>query len=168
MLRPRHSTTFSMRQRPPGARTGFFSARPRAFRIRPRYSTATRGHLVLSRGRLPRSVWATASTTPPFSEMRHPPGARRTSPDGQELVMNPQTEVTVADQLRALGTRGVLVQMAKRRQIIELRCEMPMCYCHKGRGYFDPRSTPLTDWAPTPDHYPQLRADGGQLVPWNV
>ena len=75
---------------------------------------------------------------------------------------------TVADKLRALGTRGVLVQMAQRGQIIELRCEMPMCYCHKGRGYFDPRSTPLTDWAPSPDHYPQLKADGGHLDPWNV
>lgn len=75
---------------------------------------------------------------------------------------------TVADQLRALGTRGVLVQIAQRGQIIELRCEMPMCYCHKGRGYFDPRSTPLTAWAPSPDHYPRLRADGGHLVPWNV
>jgi len=74
----------------------------------------------------------------------------------------------VAAQLRALGARGVLVQMAERRQIIELRCEMPMCYCHEGRGYFDPRSTPLTDWAPSPDHYPQLKADGGHLDPWNV
>jgi hypothetical protein len=75
---------------------------------------------------------------------------------------------TVADQLRELGTRGVLVQMAERGQIIKLRCEMPMCYCPKGRGCFDPRSTPLTDWAPSPDHYPRLRADGGHLVPWNV
>ena len=75
---------------------------------------------------------------------------------------------TVADQLRELGTRGVLVQMAQRGQIIELRCEMPMCYCHKGRGYFEPRSTPLPDWAPSPDHYPRLKADGGHLVPWNV
>ena len=78
------------------------------------------------------------------------------------------TADTVAEQLRALGTRGVLVQMAQRGQIIELRCEMPRCYCHKGRGYFDPRSTPLTAWAPSPDHYPRLRADGGHLVPWNV
>ena len=58
--------------------------------------------------------------------------------------------------------------MAQRGQIIELRCEMPKCYCHKGRGYFEPRSTPLPDWAPSPDHYPRLKADGGQLVPWNV
>ena len=75
---------------------------------------------------------------------------------------------TVADQLRKLGTRGVLVQMAQRGQIIELRCEMPKCYCHKGRGYFDPKSAPLSDWKPSADHYPRLKADGGHLVPWNV
>jgi hypothetical protein len=78
------------------------------------------------------------------------------------------TRDKVVDQLRELGTRGVLVQMAQRGQIVELRCEMPMCYCHKGRRHFDPRSNPLTDWAPTPDHYPRLKADGGHLVPWNV
>ena len=75
---------------------------------------------------------------------------------------------TLAGRLRALGTRGVLVQMAQRGQIIELRCEMPKCYCHKGRGYFDPKSTSRSDWAPSPDHYPRLKADGGHLVPWNV
>jgi hypothetical protein len=75
---------------------------------------------------------------------------------------------TVADQLRGFGTRGVLVQMAERGQIVELRCEMPKCYCHKGRGHFESRSTPLTDWAPSPDHYPRLKADGGHLVGWNV
>jgi hypothetical protein len=43
--------------------------------------------------------------------------------------MSPEATMgeTVADQLRALGRRGVLVQMAQRGQIIELRCEMPMC-----------------------------------------
>ena len=75
---------------------------------------------------------------------------------------------TLASRLRALGTRGVLVQMAQRGQILELRCEMPMCYCHKGRGYFEPKSSPLPAWAPTADHYPRLKADGGHLVPWNV
>jgi hypothetical protein len=77
-------------------------------------------------------------------------------------------EDTVAHQLRALGTRGVLVQMAQRGQLIELRCEMPTCYCQKGRSYFEPRATPLPAWAPSPDHYPRLKADGGHLVPWNV
>jgi hypothetical protein len=82
--------------------------------------------------------------------------------------VEPIKEDTVATRLRALGTRGVLVQMAERGQIIELRCEMPKCYCHRGRAYFEPRSTPLPAWAPSPDHYPQLKADGGHLVAWNV
>jgi hypothetical protein len=79
-------------------------------------------------------------------------------------------EDTIADQLRALGVRrGVLIRMAQRGQIIELRCEMPKCYCHKGRGYFEPRTHPQRSvWAPSADHYPQLQADGGKLVPWNV
>src|SRR6266511_4130487 len=67
-----------------------------------------------------------------------------------------------------LGVRGVLVQMAKRRQIIELRCEMPSCYCHKGRAHFDPKSHPPGPWEPSPDHYPRLKSDGGHLDPWNV
>jgi hypothetical protein len=75
---------------------------------------------------------------------------------------------TLAGELRALGTRGVLVQMAQRRQITALRCEMPKCYCHKGRGYFEPKSTTRREWAPSADHYPRLKADGGHLVPWNV
>jgi hypothetical protein len=58
--------------------------------------------------------------------------------------------------------------MAQRGQIIELHCEMPKCYCHKGREYFEPKSTPRSDWQPSPDHYPRLKADGGHLDPWNV
>lgn len=75
---------------------------------------------------------------------------------------------TLVGRLRELGTRGVLVQMAQRGQIIELRCEMPNCYCDKGRGYFEPKSVSRAPWAPSADHYPRLKADGGHLVPWNV
>ncbi len=78
------------------------------------------------------------------------------------------TEDTLEGQLRALGTKGVLLQMAKRGQIIELRCEMPKCYCHKGRGHFERISTPLSAWTPSADHYPRLKADGGHLVNSNV
>ena len=89
-----------------------------------------------------------------------------------EKTKSPETTMghTAADQLRALGVaRGVLIQMAQRGQIIELRCEMPKCYCHKGRGYFEQRSHPRRSvWAPSADHYPLLKADGGRLVPWNV
>lgn len=72
------------------------------------------------------------------------------------------------ERLRELGVRGVLLQMAQRGQIVDIRCEMPKCYCHKGRSFFEPRATPLSNWAPSPDHYPKLKADGGHLDPWNV
>ena len=41
---------------------------------------------------------------------------------------------SVADQLRKLGVKGVLVRMAERGQLLALKCEMPQCYYHKGRG----------------------------------
>jgi hypothetical protein len=75
---------------------------------------------------------------------------------------------SVADQLRALGVKGVLVQMAERGQLLAVKCEMPQCYHHKGRGAFDPVTTPRTKWAPSPDHYPILKSAGGQLRPENV
>jgi hypothetical protein len=72
--------------------------------------------------------------------------------------------------LQDLGVRGVLVQMARQGQLLELRCEMPQCYCPKGRGpsSFQARSQPLKDWAPNPDHYPVLKSAGGQLTSDNV
>lgn len=78
------------------------------------------------------------------------------------------TDGSVADQLRALGAKGVLVQMAERGQLLALRCEMPQCYHHKGRAAFDPVTPPRTKWAPSPDHYPILKSAGGHLVPENV
>lgn len=74
----------------------------------------------------------------------------------------------VALALRALGVKGVLVQMAERGQLLELRCEMPQCYCEKGRRHFDPKSVPMTKWAPNADHYPILKMAGGKLQPDNV
>ena len=74
---------------------------------------------------------------------------------------------SVADQLRALGVKGVLVQKAERGQLLALKCEMPQCYHHKGRGAFDPVTT-RTKWAPSRDHYPILKSTGGHLVPENV
>ena len=76
---------------------------------------------------------------------------------------------SVADQLRKLGLKkGVLVRMAERGQLLDLKCEMPQCYHHKGRGEFDPVTTRRTKWAPSPDHYPILKSAGGQLVAENV
>jgi hypothetical protein len=74
---------------------------------------------------------------------------------------------TPVEKLEALGVRGVLLQLAQDGQIIDVRCEMPQCYSFQGRGYFEPRS-PRSDWSPTPDHYPRLKAHGGHLTPDNV
>lgn len=75
----------------------------------------------------------------------------------------------IVERLREeLGVGGVLLQMAKRGQIIEVRCEMPTCYCHKGRAHFDRKTHPPGPWEPSADHYPKLKSDGGRLDPWNV
>jgi hypothetical protein len=74
---------------------------------------------------------------------------------------------TAVTELEALGVRGILLQMARDGQIVDVRCEMPQCYSFRGRGHFDPR-IPLSDWSPTPDHYPRLKAHGGHLSPDNV
>jgi hypothetical protein len=74
---------------------------------------------------------------------------------------------TPVEQLEALGVRGILWQLARDGQLIDVRCEMPQCYCFRGRRYFDPRST-RSEWSPTADHYPRLKMHGGHLTPDNV
>ena len=75
---------------------------------------------------------------------------------------------TAVEQREALGVGGNHWPLAKDGQIIDVRCEMPQCYCHRGRGYFEPKSPPLSDWSPTADHYPKLKMDGGKLSADNV
>ena len=70
-------------------------------------------------------------------------------------------------KLEPLGVRGILRQLAQDGQIIDVRCEMPQCYCFRGRRYFEPRS-PRSKWEPTADHYPRLKMHGGHLTPDNV
>jgi len=74
---------------------------------------------------------------------------------------------TLAEKLRALKLRGVLWQMAERGQIIELRCEMPQCYCPKGRSWFETAAT-SKKWAPNTDHYPILKSKRGYRAASNV
>lgn len=78
----------------------------------------------------------------------------------------------LAARLRELGVNGVLVEMAKNGQILELKCEMPTCFCPDGRRHFDPwpdpRSTPENRWSPNPDHSPDPKKNKGELKPWNV
>ena len=82
-------------------------------------------------------------------------------PNGR--TMNP----SAVEELEALGVRGILRQLAQHGQLVDVRCEMPQCYCSRGRRYFDPKSS-RSNWSPTPDHYPKLKAHGGQLRRDNV
>ena len=77
------------------------------------------------------------------------------------------TKASAVEKLEALGVRGILRQLAQHGQLVDVRCEMPQCYCSRGRRYFDPKS-PRSNWSPTPDHYPRLKAHGGHLTPDNV
>ena len=74
---------------------------------------------------------------------------------------------SAVEQLEALGVGGILWQLANDGQIVDVRCEMPQCYCFRGRRYFDPAPA-CSDWSPTADHYPRLKKHGGHLTPDNV
>jgi hypothetical protein len=76
-------------------------------------------------------------------------------------------EATPLETLEALGVGGILRQLVRDGQLIDVRCEMPQCYCFRGRSYFEPRSA-RSDWEPTADHYPRLKTHGGRLTPDNV
>ncbi len=91
----------------------------------------------------------------------------------EEQVSQPGTPAaadakrTPVEKLEALGVRGILMQLARDGQLIDVRCEMPQCYCFRGRRHFEPIS-PGADWMPTADHYPRLKMHGGHLTPDNV
>ena len=74
---------------------------------------------------------------------------------------------TPLEMLERLGVRGILRQLAGDGQLLEVCCEMPQCYCVRGRSHFESRSTG-SDWEPTADHYPRLKAHKGHLTPDNV
>ena len=82
-------------------------------------------------------------------------------------LMKAEPEQTAVERLEELRVRGILMQLARDEQLIDVRCEMPQCYCFRGRRYFDPRPTG-SDWEPTADHYPRLKMHGGHLTPDNV
>jgi hypothetical protein len=77
------------------------------------------------------------------------------------------SEETAVERFAALGVRGILWQLARDGQIVDVRCEMPQCYCFRGRRHFEPRG-PYSDWEPTADHYPRLKMHGGHLTSDNV
>jgi hypothetical protein len=82
--------------------------------------------------------------------------------------VSPYANQALIEQLKELKVRGILMLMAERGQLLELKCEMPKCFYNGGRQSFDEKTHPPTDWAPSADHYPTPRALGGHLRPWNV
>jgi hypothetical protein len=79
----------------------------------------------------------------------------------------PSRTASALEQLEALGVSGILRQLARDGQIVDVRCEMPQCCCIRGRRSFDPAPS-CSDWSPTADHYPRLKMHGGHLTPDNV
>jgi hypothetical protein len=75
---------------------------------------------------------------------------------------------TVADWLRGLGVKGVLVSMAEKGLITERRCMMERCYSPKGPEHFDPQPHPPRRWSPSRDHHPMLKKDGGHRTSDNI
>jgi hypothetical protein len=72
---------------------------------------------------------------------------------------------SIAEQLKSLNARRILIRAAEQGKITKLRCAMEECLCPRelgGRGYFESVTRDLSDWMPTNDHYPTLKCDGGQ------
>jgi hypothetical protein len=61
-----------------------------------------------------------------------------------------------------------LLRLVEQGQLLELSCEMPYCFCQKGRRHFESIGKPLSPWIPSADHYPVLASHGGKLSPSNV
>jgi hypothetical protein len=143
-----------------------------------RYPNTARAGVPVQR---PSGHSVTASPTGTVSITAAPPCRRTATFDDREAEMDHEEQISLAgisaapaaagasvvETLTALGIGGILLQLAHDRQILDLRCEMPQCYCRQGRRHFDPKST-RSDWSPTPDHYPRLKSHGGHLTPDNV
>ena len=71
----------------------------------------------------------------------------------------------MAERLRAMGIKGILVQAARLGYITEVKCGMPQCFCPEelgGASYFVPLADGYSDWNPTHEHFPLSKRDGGQ------
>jgi hypothetical protein len=82
--------------------------------------------------------------------------------------VSPYANQALIEQLKELKVRRILMQMAERGQLLELRCEMPKCFHQDGRKAFEKMDHPPPDWAPSADHHPIPRARRGELHAWNV
>ncbi len=73
---------------------------------------------------------------------------------------------SIAEQLKILKARRILISAAEQGKITHLECAMEECLCPEGLGgrtYYEPaRHGHRSDWAPTNDHHPVLKCDGGR------
>jgi hypothetical protein len=74
----------------------------------------------------------------------------------------------VAEQLKARGVSGILINAAEQGIITSLRCLMDECLCPEGEEYFVKRPDPVSPWAPSVDHWYVLKSEGGKLELDNV
>jgi hypothetical protein len=59
-------------------------------------------------------------------------------------------------------SQGTPTTVSEPSSIIDVRCEMPQCYCFRGRRYFEPRSS-LSAWSPTAGPHFVPGSDLGQI-----
>lgn len=90
-----------------------------------------------------------------------PPYAQLARPGADDLGNG-----SIAEQLKNLKARRILIKAAEHGEISDLQCAMEECLCPEelgGRTHFEPaRHGHRSDWAPTNDHYPVLKCDGGR------
>jgi hypothetical protein len=78
---------------------------------------------------------------------------------------DPERGQAVADELKKLGAKKILIKAAEQGYITELKCQMPKCFCPEelgGASHFEPVTADLGDWMPTVEHFPVPKRDGGK------
>src|SRR2546426_12531624 len=76
---------------------------------------------------------------------------------------DPERGRAAAAKLKALGVKGILIKAAEQGYITLLACKMPECFCPEelgGATYFEPVGS--SDWAPTHEHFPVPKREGGR------
>lgn len=85
--------------------------------------------------------------------------------------LDPVRGAEVAERLRALGVKGVLIKAAELGYITEVTCGMPKCFCPEelgGASHFVARTQTWNDSEPTHEHFPIPKREGGKATPDNT
>jgi hypothetical protein len=85
--------------------------------------------------------------------------------------LDPVRGAEVAERLRALGVKGVLIRAAELGYITEVTCGMPTCFCPEelgGASHFVARTQTWNDWEPTHEHFQIPKREGGKATPDNT